>query len=239
MIKKLIFALFFIILLSSLASAAKIQGQVYDFELNVLNNVKVEINTVPKQVLVAVDGSYSFDLSPGTYTITATYLKEDLKISEHMTIQDKGTYNLDLILLPNLDPEEEILDELSEIDISDTFFEEETNILGRLITAVILLALVGAIILVWFKFKSKTEELKKEVDKKVAKVKQKQKPPVPDDLKDLVKFIKQEDGRTTQKDIRRQFPMSEAKISLMIAELEDKGLIKKIKKGRGNIIVLK
>ena len=33
--------------------------------------------------------------------------------------------------------------------------------------------------------------------------------------------------------------MSEAKISLMIAELEHKGLVEKIKKGRGNIVVLK
>jgi len=58
-------------------------------------------------------------------------------------------------------------------------------------------------------------------------------------LEKLVEYIKTEGGRVTQKDIRKKFPFSEAKISLMIAELEDKGVLKKIKRGRGNIIILK
>ena len=58
-------------------------------------------------------------------------------------------------------------------------------------------------------------------------------------MEHLIKIIKREGGRTTQKYIRKQIPLSEAKISLMIAELEHKGIIEKIKKGRGNIIILK
>ena len=54
-----------------------------------------------------------------------------------------------------------------------------------------------------------------------------------------VDLIKKEGGRISQKDLRKQIPLSEAKISLMIAELESKGVIDKIKKGRGNIIILK
>jgi uncharacterized membrane protein len=50
--------------------------------------------------------------------------------------------------------------------------------------------------------------------------------------------VRSEGGRTTQKDLRRAIPYSEAKISLMIAELESQGKLKKIKKGRGNIIIL-
>ena len=62
-----------------------------------------------------------------------------------------------------------------------------------------------------------------------------------DDLseEDFLEIIKKEGGRTTQKDIRKEIPLSEAKTSLMIAELEHKGIIEKIKKGRGNIIILK
>ncbi|MBN1645352.1 hypothetical protein JW851_04955 [Candidatus Woesearchaeota archaeon] len=236
MLRKLIFGLMLLILLSSLASAAVIEGKIYDIELNELSNVKIEVNTVPRQILVSTDGSYSFNLPSGTYSITATYSKEDLKIIEHVTVKDQGTYNLDLILFPDLDPEAEILNEVTEIDIANSYFEEDANTLGRLTIIIVLAVLAGLIIFIWFKFKSKTEEIKKEVEKKVAKA---SRPPVPEDLKDLVKFIKQEGGRTTQKDIRKHIPLSEAKISLMIAELEDKGLIKKIKKGRGNIIVLK
>ena len=55
----------------------------------------------------------------------------------------------------------------------------------------------------------------------------------------VLEIIKKEGGRMNQKDLRKLFPYSEAKISLVIAELESKGKIEKIKKGRGNIIVLK
>ena len=59
------------------------------------------------------------------------------------------------------------------------------------------------------------------------------------DLEKVIKILKEEGGRATQKVIRKEIPLSEAKISLMIAELEHKGVIEKIKKGRGNIIILK
>ena len=58
------------------------------------------------------------------------------------------------------------------------------------------------------------------------------------ELQKMLDFIKKH-KRTTQKEIRKEFFLSEGKISLMVSELEEKGLIKKIKKGRGNIIFLK
>src|SRR3989344_932657 len=67
----------------------------------------------------------------------------------------------------------------------------------------------------------------------------KPKPAVGDNLSnDLLSIIQKEGGRTTQKDIRKMMPQSEAKISLMISDLENQGLLKKIKKGRGNILIL-
>jgi len=47
-----------------------------------------------------------------------------------------------------------------------------------------------------------------------------------------------EEGRITQTELRTRLPYSEAKVSLLVADLEDRGLIKKIKKGRGNILIL-
>ena len=43
----------------------------------------------------------------------------------------------------------------------------------------------------------------------------------------------------TQKDLRARLNCSEAKVSLMITDLEDRGLVHKVKKGRGNIILLR
>jgi len=39
----------------------------------------------------------------------------------------------------------------------------------------------------------------------------------------------------TQKELRKKLPWSEAKVSLIVSDLEDRGLIKK-KKERGNIL---
>ena len=51
-------------------------------------------------------------------------------------------------------------------------------------------------------------------------------------------LIKKEGSRMVQKDIVQKTGLSEAKISLMITDLESKGIIRKIKKGRANIIIL-
>ncbi len=59
-----------------------------------------------------------------------------------------------------------------------------------------------------------------------------------EDLEPLIQFIREHDGRVVQANIVKHFPLSEAKISLMLTELESMGKIKKIKKGRGNVIIL-
>ncbi|HIH16780.1 MAG TPA: hypothetical protein HA252_05215 [Candidatus Diapherotrites archaeon] len=47
-------------------------------------------------------------------------------------------------------------------------------------------------------------------------------------------------NRLTQKELRDKLPsVSEAKISLIVSELESMGRVKKIKQGRGNIVVLR
>jgi len=64
-------------------------------------------------------------------------------------------------------------------------------------------------------------------------------PKLPDDLKLVMDIIESKDGRITQKELRKRTGYSEAKMSLAIADLERRGLVEKVKKGRGNIIFLK
>ncbi|MEM4263908.1 MAG: hypothetical protein QW666_03380, partial [Candidatus Woesearchaeota archaeon] len=149
---------------------------------------------------------------------------------------------IDLILFPDLSEEEDILGE-TELDVSDTYFDEKNGINYYILAsfAALLALLLVAIIIYKRKFEKKIkEELKEEIKtvKKEADVQKTEKELSPE-LKEILDFINKEGGRTTQKDIRKNFPQSEAKISLMIAELEAMGKIKKIKKGRGNIIILK
>jgi uncharacterized membrane protein len=59
------------------------------------------------------------------------------------------------------------------------------------------------------------------------------------DQKKVVSTIHSYGNRVTQKELRKALPeWSEAKVSIEVTELEDLGFIRKIKKGRGNILRL-
>ena len=208
------------LLLPELASPATIYGTIYDYSLEKAKDARVEINTEPKQLYISKNGSYAFNVPNGEYAIEAKqYIGSLLKASaaENITIKDNGVYVLDLVLFPAIGEGE--LEE--DIDINDPFEERKLN------TAIILASII--LIILFFVAYTKSKSKAKIKDKKQEDY----------DLEKVIKILKEEGGRTTQKAIRKEIPLSEAKISLMIAELEHKGIIEKIKKGRGNIIILK
>ena len=222
---KVLIFLIILLLLTSFVNAATIHGTIYDLSLKKLNNARVEINTSPKQFLIAQNGTYSFNVPNGAYTIKAQLIQKNTiiaSVQENITIKQDGTYVLDLILFPDI---EEGVEEI-EIDVNENIVETKKN--KNILIGSILLLTLGIALMIIYYFrkieKQEKESLKEEYE---------------DDLQQIMKIIKQEGGRTTQKEIRKQIPLSEAKISLMIAELEHKGIIEKIKKGRGNIIILK
>jgi uncharacterized membrane protein len=59
---------------------------------------------------------------------------------------------------------------------------------------------------------------------------------LPEDLKELLNLIRTNGNRITQRELRKKSPYSESKVSLMLSDLEERGLIEKFKRGRGNII---
>ena len=220
--KSFIITILFLLIIP-LSFAATIHGTVYDLGLNKVQNAIVEIDTTPKQLMVAKNASYSFSVPKGNYTIGASH-KSLGTANETLSVAEEGTYVLDLILFPAID------DELA----NETFigFDEAANATnGEKVWPWI--AGIGAILAViaWFFWK------KQKKGKTVEAVKEE--PIGADDLQQVVAFIKKEGGRATQKDIRKASPLSEAKISLILTELEHQHKIEKIKKGRGNVIVLK
>ncbi len=63
--------------------------------------------------------------------------------------------------------------------------------------------------------------------------------PLTADQQRVLDTIRKMDGRVSQKELRKALsPWSEAKVSMELTELEDGGLVRKIKKGRGNIVRL-
>ena len=212
---------FMLLMFATMVSAATIYGTIYDYSLDKAKDARVEINTEPKQFYISKNGSYAFNVPNGEYAIEAKhYIGSLLKASaaENITIKDNGVYVLDLVLFPAIDDEE--LEE--DIGINDPFEERKLN-------TTIILALIMIIIVFFVVYYAKSKSKAKGKDKKQEDY----------DLEKVIKILKEEGGRATQKEIRKEVPLSEAKISLMIAELEHKGIVEKIKKGRGNIIILK
>ena len=85
--------------------------------------------------------------------------------------------------------------------------------------------------------RTETKEGKK--TEAIAPQKEEQTKKLPANLRDVVRILKRNEGRMTQKDLRKEIPLSEANVSLMLTELEHLGIVKRIKKGRGNILILK
>ena len=212
-----------------MVSGVTIYGGVYSLDLHKIDNVKVEISTSPLQRDITENGSYSFIVPLGFYTITAEqYFEGELIASteENITIAKEGDFVFDLILFPAF----EEIEHIEELEPEDILVDKREW--GDFIFIIIFLIILFILV---YKFKlrpeeEKTIELKERLDDEEKKVK---------DTDKIIAFIEKEGGRVTQKDLRREFPYSEAKMSLMIAELEDQGRIKKIKKGRGNILILK
>jgi len=94
-----------------------------------------------------------------------------------------------------------------------------------------LFPIVLASVFLFFILKLNTKLIKKEVQEEI-KI-------MDTDLNKILSLLKKNKGRMTQREIRKEFPLSEAKVSLMITELESMDKVKKIKKGRGNVIIFK
>jgi len=246
--------------ISGPVSAAVIDGRLYDYSLSQVRQGIVEIDTVPIQRHVTVNGSYSFDVPKGNYTIIAQSLREGIVLAnatQTIVVEEYGSFNLDLILLPVID--EPSIDE--EIDVSDvehmlsgaeaddrTFFIPGPGVVSLIaIAAVVVFFLVKA----WNrsdgskKATGAVEPTSHPIDPRSQETPQEirssepQSPDARHDLAALIRALKEREGRATQKELRKDLPFSEAKVSLMVSELEHEGKVTKIRKGRGNIIILK
>ena len=263
---KNIFSLLLIVIiftcLINISFAANISGNVYDDSLDPLNNVIIKVDSNTPQQYISKDGFYQFELPQGMYTIQADYIEQKTikyTVNEKINISKEGNFKLDLILFNPIenDLEEDI--NLDNIDIPEFNTEKGTSafIIVLFIFLAIFLIFVGYYIYRYFKLAKNTEKLNQKMEQlEVKEFNEREKQEIlhenvaeeqiqekNQELEDkeyakLLNILRQH-KRITQKEVRAEIPLSEAKISLMISEMEHKGLVEKIKKGRGNILIYK
>lgn len=249
-----------LLLLVPATFGATIHGDVYDFSLEHVENARVTVNTTPHQLLIAKDGMYSVDIPNGFYQLKAELVEDGVVVASeirNVTVRGTGSYVIDFILLPDFGT-------VDAIAIGPDVSFPESDDVGYNFIVLIVLLLIGIVLFFIHRrisrkgaldssSKNKDNNSNEETDSKNSaannekdeeldngKSNDEKKTKNPEnDLDLIVSIIRKEGGRTTQKEIRKHIPLSEAKISLMIAELEHKGIVTKIKKGRGNIIILK
>lgn len=209
---------FFLMAILPFAQAAVIEGTVYDLSLDPADAV-VEISTTPMQRMVAKEGVYQFTVLNGVYQITAdAQVNGGDHAAENITIIDDGRYRLDLFLFPDLNGE----DALDADAITLDALEEGSENWWWISSGVGLVIAIG--VLWWWVKAARSSEPAQHRES---------------GTNELLAILKAHDGRMTQKELRDKLPHSEAKVSLMLAELEAKGKIEKIKRGRANVLLLR
>ena len=227
---------------SDIACGATLHGKVYDIGLNELSNVIVEVNSVPHQRYLSKDGNYTFDLNPGNYLLTASYSPDGVSIynaTDNVTIKSEGDYVYDIFILPDLDSEDDSVLSDQELLLSPDIEPSQAEQQSKVPLTAIVLMCIAFIVLIAASWKILKRRSKEKGKQHLPGITKKDYMAEDDYASKLLELIKKDDGRTTQKELRKQLPLSEAKISLLISELEAKGVVQKIKKGRGNIIILK
>jgi len=235
------------------AQAATLHGTIYewsDFE-NPLKGAIVEVNTTPSQYVVSTNGTYSFNLSSGYYLIKAKYYRNNIlefTAEDEIRIDLEGDYVHDLLLFPPTELDKQYLGDINLTGNLDS--KSDSNQIYYIIT--IFLVFAALLILYWMK-KRKNKPIEQgaeeipDIPSEISSEIPPDIPPeiivktesieLPEDLREIYGLILKKGGRVTQKDLRKEVKYGEAKVSLMIADLENRGLVKKIKKGRANIII--
>lgn len=284
---------------------ATIHGATYAWDtLEPLNDTVININSNPPQSIVAKNGTYSFELGPGDYVITANYYLNNTIIYSKQTtlrIETEGNYVFDLLLYPvSVNPVTETVEDktsnvnnVSPVEKTRTDSITETDFSTRTNSSTISYSYVSVILMFLlllgggYKLSRRHKKMKMNMRQEgkfgtsglLAKVLGKssgsgvmpgsrsledtvsitepvidpiiettdnskiesadlKKLPLSTELREILDVIRGYRGRITQKELRSRLDYSEVKVSLLLSELEKRGLIKKFKHGRENIVIL-
>ncbi len=138
-----------VLLLSGIVSAssiATVHGVAYEWStFEPLDNAIIEVNSTPAQSMVAKYGVYSFELTNGTYQITASYYEDEqltYYAEDVIKVSDEGSYVLDLLLLPSYSGSENSDTSAQQVETNSTGTNNSSLISGSIIVVIVLLILL-------------------------------------------------------------------------------------------------
>ena len=219
--------LLLVCLQTTLAGAVAVKGEVTLWESGEkLDGTLIKVyrdSALVSKVICDENGSYSMDLQPGNYHFMAVYIDRDgdkYLDEEDVTLYPDQNTTLDfLMILPELDINFSELENETEEGVVEGDGKEPDDAI--LISIFIILA-VSVLILSILKMMGKKGGIELE-----------------DDEKKIMEILKKQKGkRMLQSDLLGETDFSRAKVSLVLSELEKKGLIRKEVKGRTNLIEL-
>jgi len=219
---------------------ATLSGTAYTQNLAVAQYAILTINTTPEQRLILDDGQYNITVPPGTYLLSASLRQSGQRYEDAVLVRavDDGVYAYDLILfrVETVDPVvDDTEDPTADLIFPDAQVNSTSPWRAYVLGGIVLCGLVALVLIAgrqqWWRVREKGVTTNAQVKSTVSGL--------PDDLAQVLAILKSDGGRVNQKDLRQKLPYSEAKVSMMLADLESRGLVKRIKQGRANLIVLK
>lgn len=230
-----------IIICLNLLYSITLFGDVYDAEeFEKLDNVVIKISGETTLQFI-VNNSYNIKLNPGNYTIYAyKYDMGKLKyFTKDQVLAVEESQQFDLVLLPS--EFADIYDLDFDLPNAEDIPKQQPNFIDSIVNGIVILAALVVIAgVIYLITKTKTEKSLSNIpgDQQSAhkNIDEDEVPELDDDCKIVLKILEENEGRMIQKEIREILNFSETKMSLLVAELETLGRIKRIKKGRENIL---
>ena len=224
-----------LLILSAISVAGFVHGDIYRSDLQPLNRTVIRIEGPFTYQMVSDKGNYSIFLPEGNFTITASSSDESGRTIFLASDQIKvGTNDqrLDLVL------------------------KKASTLWDYSLPIAIILVLIAVFIWAnrfWNHPSKNTErsasgttdkiqtpgEPANEIQGTLPESPKKQVPLRPEldsDAKKVLSVLDSSEGRSTQKELRESLNFSDAKMSLILSELESSCYIKRFKRGRGNVI---
>ena len=201
------------LLLAASATAAFVHGEIYGSDLEKLNKTALRVEGEFSYQLVTEKGNYSIFLPDGDYKISASVFDGTGELSYYTEEQIKvgaEDQRVDLVLSP----------------VSNNY----------LIYLGIFLVLGITAVGLYMGKRSQPDIQEKKSEPVVPSETKKEKIEPDEDMKNVLRCLGSHEGRATQKELKEELGFSDAKLSLIISELEHSDYVKKFKRGRGNII---